>query len=450
MPMIAADARAARRRGRRGAGGQVRGRRPLLPRARRAAARGRRRRPGPRPPSPSRDTVAQLDARAGDAGRRRPAARRPRRRPTASTSTAGRRGCAAVVETRSARHGGLPRRAARRGAPAGPARRAGRADLPARRRRRRTPRRCATSRPPTRPPRRSTTSAWRRSTSWPRSTARSAPRWSAPTTSPQIFEAHARPTRAALRARRAARRGLRGRDGSARGTRCRDWFEVLPQAPLRRPGDDDAAPRRSTSRRPPTAAAAAPSSSTSTTRRSWGTFELESMAFHEGIPGHHLQLAIASRARRRAGVPQAPPQRGVRRGLGPLHRAAGRRDGALLRARRPDGHARRRLDARLPPRRRHRHARARLEPRSRRSTTWSPTPRSPRASCRPEIDRYAVTPGQACSYMVGRAGDPADARRGRGSARGAASTSRPSTPPSSTPARCRSGVLDEVVRTRLP
>jgi uncharacterized protein (DUF885 family) len=27
---------------------------------------------------------------------------------------------------------------------------------------------------------------------------------------------------------------------------------------------------------------------------SWGTFELESMAFHEGIPGHHLQLAIAA------------------------------------------------------------------------------------------------------------------------------------------------------------
>lgn len=26
---------------------------------------------------------------------------------------------------------------------------------------------------------------------------------------------------------------------------------------------------------------------------SWGTFELESMAFHEGVPGHHLQLAIA-------------------------------------------------------------------------------------------------------------------------------------------------------------
>ncbi len=26
----------------------------------------------------------------------------------------------------------------------------------------------------------------------------------------------------------------------------------------------------------------------------WGTFEVEAMAFHEGIPGHHLQIAIAS------------------------------------------------------------------------------------------------------------------------------------------------------------
>jgi uncharacterized protein (DUF885 family) len=27
---------------------------------------------------------------------------------------------------------------------------------------------------------------------------------------------------------------------------------------------------------------------------SWGTFEVEATAFHEGIPGHHLQLAIAT------------------------------------------------------------------------------------------------------------------------------------------------------------
>ena len=34
---------------------------------------------------------------------------------------------------------------------------------------------------------------------------------------------------------------------------------------------------------------------------SWGIFELEAMAFHEGIPGHHLQLAIASELE---GVPE--------------------------------------------------------------------------------------------------------------------------------------------------
>ncbi len=34
---------------------------------------------------------------------------------------------------------------------------------------------------------------------------------------------------------------------------------------------------------------------------SWGTFELESMAFHEGIPGHHLQLTIAAELQ---GVPE--------------------------------------------------------------------------------------------------------------------------------------------------
>jgi len=72
-----------------------------------------------------------------------------------------------------------------------------------------------------------------------------------------------------------------------------DWFEVLPKAPCAVE---------------PTLHGAkafyfAPASDGSrggtffinvSDPESWGVFELESMAFHEGIPGHHLQLAIAS------------------------------------------------------------------------------------------------------------------------------------------------------------
>lgn len=72
-----------------------------------------------------------------------------------------------------------------------------------------------------------------------------------------------------------------------------DWFEVLPQAPCEVHGVTTGAkayyfpPANDGSRggtffinvEDPEA---------------WGTFELESLAFHEGIPGHHLQLAIAA------------------------------------------------------------------------------------------------------------------------------------------------------------
>ncbi len=79
-----------------------------------------------------------------------------------------------------------------------------------------------------------------------------------------------------------------------------EWFEVLPQAPC--------------VVRPTTTGAKAfyfpPASDGSRggtffinidDPASWGTFELESMAFHEGIPGHHLQLTIAAEL---TGVPE--------------------------------------------------------------------------------------------------------------------------------------------------
>jgi uncharacterized protein (DUF885 family) len=71
-----------------------------------------------------------------------------------------------------------------------------------------------------------------------------------------------------------------------------DWFEVLPKAPCAVEGTLTGAkayyfPPASDGSRGGTFfvnVADAPS---------WGTFEIESLAFHEGIPGHHLQLAIA-------------------------------------------------------------------------------------------------------------------------------------------------------------
>ena len=71
------------------------------------------------------------------------------------------------------------------------------------------------------------------------------------------------------------------------------WFEVLPQAPC------VVKPTTSGAKAfyfPP----AADGSRGGTffinvdDPSSWGTFELEAMAFHEGIPGHHLQLTIAA------------------------------------------------------------------------------------------------------------------------------------------------------------
>ena len=88
-----------------------------------------------------------------------------------------------------------------------------------------------------------------------------------------------------------------------------------------------------------------------------------------GDPGAPPPARDLDRADRRPGVPQARLHRRLRRGLGPLQRAARGRDGPLLHAAGPDGDARGRLDAGLPARRRHRDARPRLEPAARRSTT---------------------------------------------------------------------------------
>jgi uncharacterized protein (DUF885 family) len=181
---------------------------------------------------------------------------------------------------------------------------------------------------------------------------------------------------------------------------------------------------------------------------SWGTFELESMAFHEGIPGHHLQLAIASELQDlpefRKHIHNAAYAEGWglyterladEMGLysGPVDRM-GMYSADSLRA------CRLVVDTGL-------HALGW----SRQQAVDYMVENSPLTEgvVRPEVDRYILHPGQATSYMIGRLellrmraeaqqrqGDAFDIRRFH-----SAVLDHGSLP---------LAVLDEVVRTRLP
>lgn len=180
-----------------------------------------------------------------------------------------------------------------------------------------------------------------------------------------------------------------------------DWFEVLPQAPCTVTGTTSGAKAFYF---PP-----APDGSRGGSffinidkPESWGTFELEAMAFHEGIPGHHLQLAIA------AELPDSVPA--IRRFS---ENAAYAEGWGLYTERLADemGLYSTEVD-RL----------GMLAADSMRACRlvvdtgihalgWTRSQavdymveNSPltREMCQPEIDRYILTPGQACSYMIGR------------------------------------------------
>jgi len=179
-----------------------------------------------------------------------------------------------------------------------------------------------------------------------------------------------------------------------------DWFEVLPQAPCAVQATTTGAkafyfPPASDGSRGGTFFVNVDDP------ESWGTFELESMAFHEGIPGHHLQLAISSEL---TGVPDFRKH---------LHNSAYAEGWGLYTERLADEMGlysgpvdrigmlaadsmracRLVVDTGM-------HALGW----SRQQAVQYMVDNSPlRASmCQPEVDRYAVTPGQACSYMVGR------------------------------------------------
>jgi uncharacterized protein (DUF885 family) len=180
----------------------------------------------------------------------------------------------------------------------------------------------------------------------------------------------------------------------------------------------------------------------------WGTFELESMAFHEGIPGHHLQLAIASELQDIPEFRKHIHNSAYAEGWGlyterlademGLYSGAVDRMGIFsadsLRA------CRLVVDTGL-------HALGW----SRQQAIDYMVANSPmtEAICRPEVDRYILSPGQATSYMIGRLEIlrmRAEAQQRQGSAFDIRAFHTAVLDNGSLPL----GVLDEVVRTRLP
>jgi len=181
---------------------------------------------------------------------------------------------------------------------------------------------------------------------------------------------------------------------------------------------------------------------------SWGTFELQSMAFHEGIPGHHLQLAIASELE---GVPEFRKHinnSAYAEGWGlyserlademGLYSTAVDRIGMFsadsMRA------CRLVVDTGL-------HALGW----SREQAVEYMVANSPLAEgvVRPEVDRYVVSPGQATSYMVGRLEIQrmrAEAEQRRGQVFEVKAFHSAVLDSGALPL----GVLDQVVRARLP
>ena len=181
---------------------------------------------------------------------------------------------------------------------------------------------------------------------------------------------------------------------------------------------------------------------------SWGTFELEAMAFHEGIPGHHLQIAIASELEDVPEFRKHIHNSAYAEGWGlyteRLSDEMGLYSGAVDRMGMFSADSMRAcrlvVDTGL-------HALGW----SREQAVEYMVSNSPLAEgvVRPEIDRYIVSPGQATSYMVGRLEIQrmrAEAEQRQGSGFAVRQFHSAVLDSGSLPL----GVLDDVVRARLP
>jgi uncharacterized protein (DUF885 family) len=180
-----------------------------------------------------------------------------------------------------------------------------------------------------------------------------------------------------------------------------DWFEVVPQAPCAVAGTEVGA--KAFYFPPATDGSRGGTFFINTVdASSWGRFELEAMAFHEGVPGHHLQLAIA------AELPDSMPD--FRKHL---HSAAYAEGWGLYTERLADEMG---LYSAAVDRMGMYSADSMRACRlvvdtglhalgwSRQQAVDYMVANSPLTEgvCRPEVDRYICSPGQATSYMIGR------------------------------------------------
>ncbi|RLV47520.1 DUF885 domain-containing protein [Nocardioides mangrovicus] len=185
------------------------------------------------------------------------------------------------------------------------------------------------------------------------------------------------------------------------GAEMGDWFETLPKAPCAVEGTLTGA--KAFYFPPATDGSRGGTFFVNVDEpQDWGTFELESMAFHEGIPGHHLQLSVAGE------LPDSVPE--FRKHL---HTAAYTEGWGLYSERLSDemglyGSQVDRLGMLSADSLR---ACRLVVDTGLHALGWSRqqavdymVANSPMTEgiVRPEVDRYVVSPGQACSYMVGR------------------------------------------------
>ena len=227
-----------------------------------------------------------------------------------------------------------------------------------------------------------------------------------------------------------------------------EWFEVVPQAPCAVEGVTVGA--KAFYFAPATDGSRGGTFFINTEdAETWGRFELEAMAFHEGVPGHHLQLAIASE------LPDSVPEFRKHH-----HNAAYAEGWGLYSERLSDemGLYSSSLDRMGMYSADSMRACRLVVDTGLHALGWSRqqaidfmVANSPLTEgvCRPEVDRYICRPGQATSYMVGRLeiervrheaeqrqGDAFDVRRFHSAVLDSGSLPL--------------GVLDRVVTARLP